>query len=233
MTLAGVRATAPGMANPRDVVQAILDGRWQHAVAARTACQDGRWGAFVQEITPRPGILSGRREHRRCVERATALFSGPRDGQLEVVPVWIGNSEDEEATTEWYAAHATSLDGEPMGLLEAGPHYEDVTPHVTHHLHARVRWWEVGHVVLTRHYGPGIDLAIRGSTFGVLVGRIIEVLEVTPCDEPPAPRPAIRVPSWCSWIEPRVRDLDPALAAALRELSITTDDEGNLAPRPG
>ena len=42
----------------------------------------------------------------------------------------------------------------------------------------------------------------------------------------------VNVPPFCTWFEPRVNGLASEMVSAIRELSITVDDEGNLISRP-
>lgn len=57
--------------------QQILDGRWQHAAAARRACQEASWGAFVNAHAPARPMLAGRSDHRKCVAVAERSLAGP------------------------------------------------------------------------------------------------------------------------------------------------------------
>jgi hypothetical protein len=218
--------------NTVPIAQAIVDGRWRHAAEARAACRDGTWAAFVASTAPERPVLVGRFDHGACVERAASMFSGAREVDFEIVPVWACGNDDEEPSGRWCRAHAIRACGEPLGLAEVGPIDRDADPQLDVRVRGRARAWDVGNVVRCGSYAPDIDLALRRGDFGVLAGRVLDVLGVTVEPGVALPPPTIVVPPFCAWVEPRVDGLAADVRRAIVALSITVDDEGRLIPRP-
>ena len=88
-------------------------------------------------------------------------------------------------------------------------------------------------MVLTRGYSPEIALELRAGDFGVLKGEVVEVLEASAQPGDPLERPTLEVPPFASWYEPRVSGLPADVVQAIRRLSISTDEQGAVIPRPG
>ena len=87
---------------------------------------------------------------------------------------------------------------------------------------------QVGYIVKARSYAPSMELNHRGKHLGVLQGQLLTVQSAARVVGQPLPRPTRDVPPFCQWIEPRVDGLEDALVAALRSMSTTVDDEGNI-----
>lgn len=213
------------------VAQAILDGKWRHAAAARAACRDGSWAAFVARTAPPRPVLLGRFDHAACVERAVAMFSGPREVDFELLPIWVVDNE-EEPSAEWVRAHATRVEGEPLARAEPGPLLEDAEPLLDVRVHGRARMWSVGNVAPSRSYAPGIELALRRGELCVVAGLVLDVVSVEATPHPPRARPTLVAPPFCVWVEPRVEGLSDEERREVLALSITVDEEGALIERP-
>jgi hypothetical protein len=220
------------------IARRIVDGPYQHAAAAREACRSGRWAELAQRTAPeRPGLFGGRGDWAACIELASRTFSGPKPVTVTIVPAW-GCSTDEGASTEWVEIHAVVVDAREPYIAEAGPWYEPAEPQLRSVVVARANAFDVAWVVPTRSYAPSIELMLRRGKYGVLAARVIDLLDLTeggyregasPSDA--VPRPTIEVPPFCQWTEPRA-SCSASLAAAIRKLSVTTDDEGKLVERP-
>jgi hypothetical protein len=207
--------------------QRILADGWKHAGAARDACRAGSWGDFLRERAGRLGWTAF--EHKKCLELATSLYAGPHEQRTTLIPVWIGNNEGEEPDDTWFKGHVELVGDDPTPRhVGIGNPFEDAEPSVEEVVHCRSRAWTVGHVVSTRDYAEGIELAYRGKRHGVLQAEVVEVLEATAAPSTPLPRPTILVPPWCTWLEPRVAELEPELVDRIRGRSMTVDDEGNV-----
>lgn len=46
-------------------------------------------------------------------------------------------------------------------------------------------------------------------------------------------RPILEIPPFCSWVEPRIEGIPERELAALRALSVTVDEAGDLVEREG
>jgi hypothetical protein len=211
-------------------VQAILDGPWMHATRALAACRMNDWRAFVRSTAPAVPLLMGRRGHHTCLELASSTFSGPRETVVELFPIWVCDAE-EEASNDWFSAHAHSVSGTDLAIAEPGPRLEDADPQLEQHVMARVNVWDVGLFVMTRAYAPEIPMLARHGDFGVLEGRVLEVVDASALPGDDLSRPTLPVPAFCSWVEPRVGGLPKDVERKLQNLSTTVDDEGNLVPR--
>jgi hypothetical protein len=213
----------------RHAVQAILDGPWMHATRALAACRLNDWRTFVRSTAPAAPLLMGRRGHHMCLELASSRFSGPRELVVELFPIWVCDAE-EEASSEWFAAHAHSIGGTDLAIAESGPRLHDADPALEQHVMARANVWDVGLFVMARAYAPEIPMLARHGDFGVLESRILEVVDANASPGDALPRPTFSVPAFCSWVEPRVGGLPKDVARKLQNLSTTVDDEGNLVP---
>lgn len=96
-------------------MQQILDGRWQHASAARQACRDKTWAAFVRETAPARPARLGRRDHARCLPLAASAPAGPFLASVELVPLW-GCVTDEAPADEWVAVHGSRWERRTLDL---------------------------------------------------------------------------------------------------------------------
>ena len=179
---------------------------------------------------PRP-MLIGRFDRAACVELATSMFSGPVGTAYEIVPVWASAAE-EEPFGEWFLAHAVRVGDDPFGLAETSPVFQDAALPLSARVTGRLRRWSVGLVVATSAYAPSVELALRRGAFGVLASTVVEVLsaEAAPGDE--LLRPTMEVPPFCSWVRPRVGNLEDPVQRAIFALSLTVDDEGNIVDTP-
>jgi hypothetical protein len=160
------------------------------------------------------------------------MFAGPREVTVELVPAWAGDVPDEVPAASWFAVHAMRVDGGAISIIETGEFLEDAEPRAEHAIRCRARHWSVGNVVLARSYAPDIELALRGSQFGVLAGDLYELTSAEAVPGTPRARPAQVVPAFSCWFEPRIDGLTGEDARAIRDLSITTDEHGNLITRP-
>lgn len=212
------------------LAQAITTGPWRHASAAMEACLEETWPDFVRASAP-PRALLGLLSHRRCVAIASTTFSGPREVTAELIPIWICDTDD-EPSTEWYSAHAERLDGGELSIVETGPRDKDVAQCLGARVSCRAQVWQVGIVVLSRNYAPDIPMLVRHGDYAVLQRDIIRVIEAQALPGGELIRPSLTVPRFCSWVEPRVEGLPAEVVTELRALSVTTDEEGRLIPRP-
>lgn len=219
-----------GMDSLVETVQQLVDGKWRHVPKARAACASGAAALtrFVDETAPAAPILIGRSAHRACRDAAIAAFTGPRLVTIDLVPVWVGDNEGEEASPQWYCAHAMRVGDGDWGVLETGPIVEDAAPALTSVANARARMWTVGSVVLSQYYAPGIALLQRKGSFGAVASDIFEVLEVTTTPGESLERPTLDVPPFSHWVAPRVSGLPDTCLEALRKLSFTADSEGGI-----
>lgn len=133
------------------IAQKILDGSWRHAQAARVACQERSWAAFVERVAEPRALLIGRFARAACVDLAASMFSGPLETTYEIVPVWASSAE-EEPFAEWFLAHAVRVGDEPFGLAETSPIFQDAALSLSARVTGRLRQWRVGHVVPTSAY---------------------------------------------------------------------------------
>lgn len=230
-----------------EVARRVLDGPFRHAAAAREACRRGSWAELAARAAPeRPGLFGGRGDWTACVELASRTFAGPTPVRITIVPAWAC-STDEGASTEWVEVHAVFVAPADVHTLvapyiaETGPWYDAADPRLDEIVVLRANAYDAAWVVRTASYAPSIELLLRRGKYGVLATRVLDVLdlaeggyrdgaqvragETLPC-------PVIEVPPFCSWVEPRVGGCPASLAEAMRALSITTDDEGNLVERP-
>ena len=98
-----------GLVSSIAIVQRVLDGPWRHASAARQACRDGAWAAFVRGAAPARPTLFGRGDHARCIVLAESAPTGPILGSLELVPLW-GCLTYETPADDWVAVHGAPED---------------------------------------------------------------------------------------------------------------------------
>lgn len=203
--------------------QQILDGRWQHAAAARRACQEASWGAFVNAHAPARPMLAGRRDHRTCVAAAERSLAGPWSREVTLVPLWACSTED-ATSNEWVAVHGAAHAGEALGVREVGPFIggEDASPRADAIWVCTARVWTAATVVESRSYAPDIELRLRLGRFGVLELDVVEVLAVERRASEARPRPTREVPMFASWFEPRV-EVPAALAAEIAALCFTAE----------
>lgn len=159
------------------------------------------------------------------------MFEGPQEATVRLIPVWAGDVPDEVPAATWYAVHAVEGVGEPLVIIERGEYLADASQRLDCVVDCRARRWRVGHVVETRSYSPEIELALRAGEHGVLENVIYELLSVEPKEDVALARPTLVVPAFSVWFEPRVAGLPNELVRAIRNLSITTDEEGNLIGR--
>jgi hypothetical protein len=211
--------------------QAILDGKWTHAAKARKACLAGAWSAFVEEVAPPSPVIVGRFDLSACRRLAADTFAGPREATVTLVPTWVGDNPDEDVAASWYVGHVMGVDDEPLRVVENGPRDSDAAPAVDRFIACKANVWRVAHVVLTRNYSPEIPLLLRRGDYGVIAAEVIEVVSAEVATGAALPRPNASIPPFCVWLEPRVDGLSPAMVQAIRDLSITVDEDGNFTPQ--
>lgn len=215
-----------------DLVQSVVSWPWPDTPRALEACRARAWPAFVTDSAPLRPLLFGRLDHAACVRQASGMFDGPRDVLLELFPVWVGDTPDELPAAEWWAVHAMRVDAGPLYVVETAPHGEDAPHLLTQAVHCRGRAWRAGVVVHTARYAPDVPLALRRGAFGVLDVNIYEVLDAQEREGAPLPRPALVVPPFSRWLEPRVTGLPEKVHQQLHALDLTVGDDGSLVARP-
>lgn len=219
-------------------LQRLLDGPDRDSASAIAACNGGTWRERLSANGPRPPTLFGRSDYRECIDHASTMFTGPRLVDVTIYPVWVGDSTDVEVpTSKWYAVHAMRVADEELRICEPGPHLEDADPCIDEVVVGRVRLWDVGYVVSTSHYSPEIRLPLRRGSFGVVSGRVLEVVEALEGVEPHGfrraastllPRPTLDVPPFSIWFEPRSSSLPPLTVEAIRAQSMSFDENGTV-----
>lgn len=211
--------------------QAVIDGPWRQAAAAVEACRTNAWPAFVRVSAPPSPWLLGAIGYRQCIARAAKTFAGPRETTAELIPVWVCDTED-ASSEEWYAAHAQRLDGGQLDIIEPAPYSGDAPHRLDARVVCSVEVWQVGLVVANRDYAPGVRMLAQYGDYSVFERPIVRVTAARAIAGAALDRPPLSVPMYCNWVEPRVDGLATELVAELRALSVTTDEEGNLIPRP-
>ena len=213
------------------IAQAVVNGPWRLASDAVEACRNDAWPAFAKVSAPPSPFLLGAIDYRMSIARAAKTFTGPRDTVAELIPVWVCDTED-APSTEWYAAHAQRLDNGKLDVIEPAPYFKDAPHRLTERVICDVQLWQVGLVVANRDYAPGIPMLARYGDYSVLEQAIIRVTGTRAMPGAELDPPALVVPMYCNWVEPRVDGLATDVVSELRELSVTTDEEGNLIRRP-
>jgi hypothetical protein len=214
------------------MAQTIVDGPWQHATRARSACQSGSWTAFVNSVTPPAPILWGRWDLASCRELAAGTCEEPKDVVLRIFPLWVGENPSEEPAASWYLDHAMSIDDQPLSVIGSAPIGRDADPAIDRPTVCEARVWRAAVVVEARSYSAEVPMLLRQGSYGVLAMRIVEILRAESASGEALPRPNITVPPFCTWCEPRAGGLDRMTALALRALSLTFDEEGQMVSRP-
>jgi hypothetical protein len=204
------------------IAQQVLDGPWQYAAAARKACRDEAWPAFVREAAPARPVLFGRGDHARCIALAESAPTGPVMARLELVPLW-GCVTDETPSSEWLAVHAVRWRGEAMVVQESTPFLEDASPRVDALWECEVRRWTAGVVVTSDAYGPSVPMRLRAGALAVLELQVVEVLSVAVHEAARVARPVAEVPLFSRRFLPRVA-LASELGQAIDALCFTASD---------
>jgi hypothetical protein len=185
------------------IAQQILDGPWQYQAAARRACRDETWPAFVREAAPARPVLFGRGDHARCIALAETAPMGPVTATLDLVPLW-GCVSWETPSNDWLAVHGVRWEGEVMGVQESSPFLEDASPRADALWVCKVRRWKAGIVVGSDAYAPSIPMRLRAGAFAVLEAQMVEVLAVSVHASAPVARPVAEVPLFSRRFLPRV-----------------------------
>jgi hypothetical protein len=207
------------------IVQQILDGPWQHASAARQACRDQTWAAFVQKTAPARPALFGRRDHARCVALAASAPTSPVMASMELVPLW-GCVTYESPADEWVAVHGVRWEGRTLDLQEASPFFEHASPRADVLCECKVQRRKAGVVVTSDSYASNIPMRLKAGAFAVLELDISEVLSVAGRDSAPVARPLLEVPIFSRRFLPRVA-VTAELERAIDALGYTASLEGD------
>lgn len=209
-----------------DFVQQILDGHWQHASAARQACRDGTWAAFVRKAAPTRPALLGRRNHARCVALAERAPTAPFTESAVLVPLW-GCVTAETPADEWVAVHGVLRgQGGTLEVQEGGPFFEDATPRVDALFECEIRRWKAGIVVRSDVYDSSVPMRLRAGAFAVLEHNVDDVVSVAVRASAPLARPLLEVPSFARWFRPRVM-VAPDLERAIEAICFTASIDGD------
>jgi hypothetical protein len=205
------------------LAQRIFNGPWQHAAAAVEACRRGEWPRFVRNAAPRKPLLLGRLAHGRCVALAASSFTEPTTTTATLVPLWACWTY-ETASADWVAVHALAIAGEPLEVIESGPHLTDSSLLVNGQWECAVRRWTVATVGESWAYAPSIPMRLRAGAFVVIEQRVYEILSVDVRETEPLSRPTREVPIFASWYEPRLK-VSPDLESQIRATSFTAPGE--------
>ena len=213
-----------GLVSNVAIVQQVLDGPWQHASAARKACRDGAWPAFVREAAPARPTLFGRGDHARCIALAESAPMGPIVGSLELVPLW-GCLTYETPADDWVAVHGVMRRNEgTLDVQENSPFFEDASPRVDALCECEIRRWNAGVVVESDRYASNIPMRLRAGAFAVLELNIDDVVSVAVRASAPVARPVLEVPAFSRRFLPRVV-VAPELERAIQAICFTASDE--------
>lgn len=206
------------------IAQRILDRRWRHADAARTACREGSWATFVRSIMPPRPSFVGRLDHAKCLALAERSLEGPVTTRVSLVPLWACSTDDAPSDV-WCAAHGIAAEGEALGVHEVGPFIdeEDVSPRADARWEITVRRWSASTVVTKRAFAPDIPMRLRAGDFAVYDIWVDEVVDVEVHASEALPRPTVEVPMFASWLAPRVT-VSPEVEARIRALCFTATE---------
>ena len=219
----------------RESIEKLVCGPWKRRAEAIEICKSGDWSRFRSSVAE-PGLLSmsGRSAYRSCRERATGIFSGPVEKQVELIPLWVGGLHDvDEPVDAWFSVHGLKSAGDGLDIVELGDYVEDADPCINVRFRCQVREWVVGVVVESKSYSPEIELELRRGRYAVTSSTITELLSYSSVDTDRAlPRPTQKAPPYANWFEPRVAGLSDELVGEIRALSITVDENGEVIDRP-
>ena len=185
--------------------QALVDGPWQHAVAARAACVAGTWEAFVVGSAPAAPLLVGRLDFAACLRLATGATEPPEEVDVELIPLWAGDNPDDDDAASWFVAHGMKLGAKPLHVVEAGPIGHDAARPLHALVSCRARVWSRTVVVDASSYSADVPLRLRRGGYGALEIQVMEILTARSVDGGEAlPRPTEIVPMFSRRYRPRV-----------------------------
>jgi hypothetical protein len=192
------------------------------------------WGAFVRrKAPPEPSFFHpiDRGRHRQALGAAIDAGETRRTAPALLLPVWLGNNEDEEPRDDVWQ-RILLLEGHTDSLHEVELTAGDPT------FWARVELTVVGGslVGLSRQYAPGIDVR-RFEPFAVVATVTRTVVEqVHACElVTPTLAPTRVVPAFSALLEPAFdttlvpAEVAAAVHAAVSRLQFANEDEDETA----
>jgi hypothetical protein len=161
-------------------LQAIIDGDWRFAAAAREACKNNTWREFQLLQQPKPFVFNvfALVSYNRCLSKCIELFNAPTIQEMMLIPVWMGNNLDDDPIRHWEKAYVMKIGDQPLSIIENSSitKYSKVLFDLI--ITLKVRVWDVGILIKSSAYSSSVPLVIRGIPYGVLDNRVIEVDEI-------------------------------------------------------